>query len=56
VDSLFIIAVALIIAFAGVVAIAIGVLEERADRRVRGAPVDRGRLADEIQAWLKQQR
>ena len=53
--NLFIVAAALLIALSGVAAIVGGVRRERAERRTRGPHTDRARLAEEIQAWLKQQ-
>jgi hypothetical protein len=53
--NLLIVAVALIIALSGVVAIVGGVVHEQAERRARRPRMDRARLADEIQSWLRHQ-
>jgi hypothetical protein len=53
--NLFILVVALSLALSGGLAIVEGVVNERAERRARRPAIDRGRLADEIEAWLTQQ-
>ena len=56
--NLLIVTLAVIIALGGLVAIAEGVMNERALRRSpQSPPIDQaGTLADEIREWLKDQR